>query len=90
MEEILSSLARDAEGAFTFAYASKPGRFFLTRLALPAPLSLSLRAAIQSLDIGQRVRLSNGHIGTIRHVGAGHWAPGDFVGVELGAFTSWR
>jgi hypothetical protein len=86
----LSSLARDAEGAFThrLGCASKPGD--LTRLALPAPLSLSLRAAIQSLDIGQRVRLSNGHIGTIRHVGAGHWAPGDFVGVELGAFTSWR
>jgi hypothetical protein len=43
-------------------------------------------AATQGLEIGQRVRLKNGHTGTIRHVGAGHWAPGDFVGVELGEY----
>ncbi len=90
----MSSLARDAEGAFTFCsplcVRIQARAILFNPFGAPRPALPLLCAAIQSLDIGQRVRLSNGHVGTIRHVGAGHWAPGDFVGVELGAFTSWR
>lgn len=38
------------------------------------------------MHIGQRVRLRRGRrpVGVIRHVGAVHFAAGDYVGIELG------
>src|SRR5438552_79894 len=38
---------------------------------------------MDELKVGQTVELSDGRVGIVRYVGQPHFAPGDWVGVEL-------
>lgn len=79
MEELLASIADDAMGEH-----QQLGRWALDPCT-NCPLRDPFLAATAGLDLGMRVRIAqNGALGVIRHVGACHWAPGDWVGVELG------